>query len=150
MDALPGDFYSGFSRDVERPGAMQEETTMNPTTQNEKNSETHARIDHAAERTKQGVSEAVGGAKDKVDKAADRIEEGLHHAANVGAQGSHRVADKAGEWHDRSAELASEARDRAGQAIENLRERVHEKPVQSIAIALALGWLVGRLLRPHD
>ncbi len=124
---------------------------MNPTTQNEKNSapETHARTDHAPERTKQGVSDAVGSAKDKVDKAADRIEEGLHHAADVGGQGAHRVADKAGEWHDRSAELGSEARNRAGQATENLREWVREKPVQSIAIALALGWLVGRLLRPH-
>jgi len=124
---------------------------MNPTTQNEKNPtpETHARTDHAAERTKQGVSDAVGSAMDKVDKAADRIEEGLHYAADVGAQGAHRVADKAGEWHDRSAELASEARNRAGQATENLREWVREKPVQSIAVALALGWLAGRLPRPH-
>ena len=91
----------------------------------------------------------VFSAKDKVDKAADRIEEGLHYAADVGGQGAHRVADKAGEWHDRSAELGSEARNRAGQATENLRDWVREKPVQSIAIALALGWLVGRLLRPH-
>jgi ElaB/YqjD/DUF883 family membrane-anchored ribosome-binding protein len=133
--------------------AVQLEITMNPDTQNEKSSareNTHVRIDRAAERTKQSASDVVGGATDKVDTAADRIEKGLHHAVNAGAHGAHRVADKAGEWRDRGAELASEARNRADQAAENLRERVREKPVQSVAVALALGWLVGRLLRPHN
>lgn len=126
---------------------------MNPNAQDEKSSapeNIHARIDHAAECAKQGASDAVGGTRGKVDTAADRIEKGLHHAADAGAHGAHRVADKASEWRDRSVELASGARDRANQAAENLRERVREKPVQSVAIALALGWLVGRLLRPRD
>lgn len=134
-----------------RTGA-QPEATVNPDTRNEKSSapeNTQARIDHAAERAKQGASDAVSGVKDKVDTAADRIEKGLHHAADAGAHGARRVAGNASEWYDRSVELASSARDRADQAAENLRNRVREKPLQSVAIALALGWLVGGLLGPH-
>jgi len=153
MDALPGDLYSGFSRDTKHTDAMQEETTMNPATRNEKSSEaehTHAHIGHAAERAKRGVGDAVDAANGEADTTADRAEKGLHHAADVGAHAAHRMADNAAAWQDRGAELASDARDRVGQAAENLRKRVREKPVQSIASALALGWLVGRLLRPHD
>lgn len=126
---------------------------MNPDTRNEKSpalEHTHARIDRAAERAKQGASDAIGEAKGKVDMTADRIEEGLRHAADASAHGAHRVADKAGKWRDRSAELVSGARNRADQATGNLREWVREKPVQSVAVALAAGWLVGRLLKSHN
>ncbi|WHZ20387.1 MAG: hypothetical protein OJF55_002536 [Rhodanobacteraceae bacterium] len=126
---------------------------MKPETQNDKSlarENADARIDHAAERARQGASDAVNWTRDKVDTAADRAEEGLRRAVDAGAHGAHRVADKAGEWRERGAELASGARDRAGQALENLRARVREKPMESVAFALAAGWLAGRLLKSRN
>ena len=96
------------------------------------------RIEERAERIKQATTSAVTHTKEAVDRAADKVEEGLH-----------RATDKAGELRDRGAELASRARDRADDAMDNVRDFVREKPVQSVAIALAAGWLLGRLLGPR-
>lgn len=109
----------------------------------------HERIERAAERFKTGTSSAVSGAKDKFGNAADRVEAGLHRAADASARGASRVADKAGEWRERGAQLASGARDQADDALDHVRDFVREKPVQSVAIALAAGWLLGRLLTPR-
>ncbi len=38
-------------------------------------------------------------------------------------------------------------RDRADEFLEQAREYVREKPMQSVAIALGAGWLLGRILR---
>lgn len=122
----------------------------NDITQDEgRNGSTHERIERTATRFKEGTSSAVGGAKEKFDHAADRVESGLHHATDATARGAHRATDKAGEWRDRGAELASRAKDRADDAFDNVRDFVREKPVQSVAIALAAGWLLGRLLTPR-
>lgn len=114
-----------------------------------RNGNAHERIERTATRFKEGTSSAVSGAKEKFDHAADRVESGLHHAADAGARGAHRAADKAAEWRERGAEMASGARDRADAALDNVRDFVREKPVQSVAIALAAGWLLGRLLGPR-
>ena len=73
----------------------------------------------------------------------------MHRATDASARGAERAADKAGEWRDRGSELASRARDRADDALGTVRDFVREKPVQSVAIALAAGWLIGRLLGPR-
>lgn len=95
----------------------------------------HERIERTAARFKDGTSHVVDGAKEKFDATADRIESGLHRAADASASGAKHAADKAGEW-----------RDRGDAALENVRDFVREKPVQSVAIALAAGWVIGRLL----
>ena len=114
-----------------------------------RNGNPHERIERTATRVKEGTSSAVSGAKEKFDAAADRVESGLHRATDASARGAERAADKAEEWRDRGAELASRARDRADDALGNVRDFVREKPVQSVAIALAAGWLLGRLLGPR-
>lgn len=109
----------------------------------------HERIERTAARFKEGTSNAVRGAKEHFDSAADHVESGLHRAADAGARGAARAADKAGEWRDRGAELASSARERADDAFDHVRDFVRDKPIQSVAIALAAGWLLGRLLNPR-
>lgn len=106
----------------------------------------HERIERTAARFKEGTSSAVGGAKEKLEGAADRVEAGLHRATDASARGAHRAADKAEAWRDRGAELAAGARERTDAALDGVRDFVREKPVQSVAIALAAGWLLGRLL----
>ncbi|MGN6789586.1 MAG: DUF883 family protein [Rhodanobacteraceae bacterium] len=114
-----------------------------------RNGNTHERIERTATRVKEGTSNAVSGAKEKFEAAADRVESGLHRATDASARGAERAADKASEWRDRGAELAADARDRADAALGSMRDFVREKPVQSVAIALAAGWLIGRLLGPR-
>ena len=109
----------------------------------------HERIERTATRVKEGTSNVVGGARQKFDSAAEHVESGLHRATDASARGAHRATDKAAELRERSAELASDARQRADAALGSVRSFVREKPVQSVAIALAAGWLLGRLLSPR-
>lgn len=105
------------------------------------------RIDERAERVKQVTSHAVSSAKEKVDHAADRVEQGLHHATDKTASAAHRTVDKAAEVGEQGRMAYERTRDRADEFLEQAREYVREKPMQSVAIALGAGWLLGRILR---
>jgi ElaB/YqjD/DUF883 family membrane-anchored ribosome-binding protein len=105
------------------------------------------RIDERAERIKQATSIAVASTKDAVDRAADHVEEGLHRATDKAADAAHRASDKAAEVSERSREVYDETLDRADAWLQTARDYVREKPVQSVAIALGAGWLLGRILR---
>ena len=105
------------------------------------------RIDERAERVKQATSHAVSSAKEKVDHAADRVEQGLHHATDKTASAAHRTVDKAAEVGEQGRAAYERTRDRADEFLEQAREYVREKPMQSMAIALGAGWLLGRILR---
>jgi ElaB/YqjD/DUF883 family membrane-anchored ribosome-binding protein len=105
------------------------------------------RIDERAERVKQATSQAVSSAKEKVDHAADRVEQGVHHATDKTASAAHRTVDKAAEVGEQGRIAYERSRDRADEFLEQAREYVREKPMQSVAIALGAGWLLGRILR---
>jgi ElaB/YqjD/DUF883 family membrane-anchored ribosome-binding protein len=104
-------------------------------------------IDERAERIKQATSSAVASTKNAVDRAADHVEEGLHRATDKAAGAANRARDKAAEVSERSREAYDQTLDRADEWLETAREYVREKPVQSVAIALGAGWLLGRILR---
>ena len=106
-----------------------------------------SRIDESAERIKQATSSAVSSTKDAVDRAADHVEEGLHRATDKAADAANRATDKAAELGERGREVYDQTMDRADAWLEQAREYVREKPVQSVAIALGAGWLLGRILR---
>ncbi|MGA0588473.1 DUF883 family protein [Dyella sp. KRB-257] len=105
------------------------------------------RIEQGAERVKQATSHAVTGTKEAVDRAADRVEEGLHRATDKVADAATRTTEKAGEYSERGREVYDQAVDRAEHWMDQVRDYVREKPLQSMAIALGAGWLLGRLLR---
>ena len=105
------------------------------------------RIDERAERVKQATSNAVASTKHAVDRAADQVEAGLHSATDKAAEAANRASDKAAELSDRGREVYDETMDRADAWLETARDYVREKPVQSVAIALGAGWLLGRILR---
>ena len=122
------------------------EQVMNPKEHTPKPS-VDERIDERAERVKQATSQAVASTKDKVDRAADRVEQGLHHATDKTASAAHRTVDKAAEVGEQGRAAYEHTRDRADEFLEQAREYVREKPMQSVAIALGAGWLLGRILR---
>lgn len=105
------------------------------------------RIDESAERIKQATSSAVASTKETVERAADHVEEGLHRATDKAAGAAHKASDKAAQVSERGREVYDETVDRADAWLEQARDYVREKPVQSVAIALGAGWLLGRILR---
>ncbi|KZC16660.1 hypothetical protein RHOFW510R12_18690 [Rhodanobacter sp. FW510-R12] len=105
------------------------------------------RIDERAERIKQATSSAVDSTREAVERAADRVEESLHHATDKAAGAAHKASDKAAQVGERSREVYDETIDRADAWLEQVRDYVREKPVQSVAIAIGAGWLLGRILR---
>ena len=105
------------------------------------------RIDEGAERIKQATSSAVASTKETVDRAADHVEDGLHRATDKAADAASRATEKAARASERGREVYDETMDRADAWMEQAREYVREKPVQSVAIALGAGWLLGRILR---
>lgn len=105
------------------------------------------RIDDRAERIKQATSAAVASTKNTVDRAADHVEEGLHSATDKAAGAAHKASEKAAEVSERSRQMYDQTVDRADEWLEQARDYVREKPVQSVAIALGAGWLLGRILR---
>ena len=106
-----------------------------------------SRIDERAERIKQATSNAVASTKETVERTADTVEEGLHRATDKAADAVHKASDKAAHVSERGREVYDETMDRADAWLEQAREYVREKPVQSVAIALGAGWLLGRILR---
>lgn len=107
----------------------------------------HERIEESAERVKQATSHAVAGTKDAVDRAADRVEDGLHRATDKAAGAASRATEKAAEYSERGREAYDQALDKADDWMEQARDYVREKPLQSVAIAMGAGWVLGRLLR---
>ncbi|GEM_PF-272646 len=133
--------FTASSRRVSKEMIMESEISN----EESRNSNAHERIERTKTNFKEGTHSAVSGAKEKFGSAADKVESGLDRAAEATARGAHRATEKATEWRDRGSDLASGARDRAEDALDNVRDFVREKPVQSVAIALAAGWLIGRL-----
>jgi ElaB/YqjD/DUF883 family membrane-anchored ribosome-binding protein len=107
----------------------------------------HGRIDHGAERIKQATSDAVASSKEKFGRAADHVEEGVHKATDKAAHAAGRATDKVNAAADRGREAYDNAKDQADEWLDDIRDYVREKPVQSVAIALGAGWLLGRILR---
>jgi ElaB/YqjD/DUF883 family membrane-anchored ribosome-binding protein len=107
----------------------------------------HDRIDQSAERVKQATSDAVARTKQVVNDTADKVEAGVHHAADKAAGAAHRANDKAADLADRGRELCDDTMDKADAWMAQVRSYVREKPMQSIAIAVGAGWLLGRILR---
>jgi ElaB/YqjD/DUF883 family membrane-anchored ribosome-binding protein len=123
------------------------ENVMNKQVQAHEENTAAERIEERAERIKQATTSAVTNTKEAVDRAADKVEEGLHRATDKAADTATRATEKADEYRQRGREVYDEAVDRADEWLERARDYVREKPVQSVAIALGAGWLLGRILR---
>lgn len=106
-----------------------------------------SRIDESAERIKQATSSAVASTKEAVERAADHVEESLHRATDKVAAGANRASEKLSDAGERSRAAYDATMDHADAWLGQVRDYVREKPVQSVAIALGAGWLLGRLLR---
>ncbi len=97
---------------------------------------TSEHIEERAEHLKHATGSAAGSAHEAVDRMAERMHRGTDKAAGA----AERAAD-------RSREALDSARAHANDWMDNVRDYVREQPGRSLVMAVAAGWLIGRLMR---
>jgi uncharacterized protein YjbJ (UPF0337 family) len=97
------------------------------------------RIEGAAKTTSGKLEEGVG----RVTGDVKTQVEGTMKQAVGTAQ------DLYGQARETAGDAAAAVRRQAGSLEETIRENVETRPYTAVAIALALGWFVGRLGRPY-
>jgi uncharacterized protein YjbJ (UPF0337 family) len=86
-------------------------------------------------KVEEGFGRATGDIKSQVEGTVKQA---------VGA-----AQDLYGQARDTAGDAAAMVRRRAGSLEETIRENVETRPYTAVAIALALGWFVGRLGRSY-
>jgi uncharacterized protein YjbJ (UPF0337 family) len=89
--------------------------------------------------------------------AGGKLEEGLGRATGdvktqvegVANQAKGAAQDIYGQVRDAAGEAATTARRQAHSLEETIRENVETRPYTAVAIALALGWFIGRVGRSY-
>ncbi len=119
-----------------------ESTRESNTPDSPPSSKTSDRIHKNAEDFKDATSRAVHRTHDTLDRAADKVERGVH-------RGTDKVASAADRTAERSREAYDDVMAHAGDWADEVRQYVREKPTQSLVMAVAAGWLIGRLIRRH-
>ena len=93
-------------------------------------------------RTVDSAGDALHSSIDKmVDPAintVERVTSAAHDTVNRLASGATHVAD-------RMAEQASRVTDASGRAVESSKSWIQDKPLEAVGMALALGFILGRL-----
>jgi ElaB/YqjD/DUF883 family membrane-anchored ribosome-binding protein len=93
------------------------------------------------------VSGMAGRAKDAIDQVADKATP----AVERGRETAHRTIDKIADTATPAAEWAAESSrrlvTRSSELVDAAGSYVREKPLATIAGALAVGYLVGRMMR---
>lgn len=93
------------------------------------------------------VARMAGRAHQAVDETAGKAVPALEHASAAAHRTIDKVADTALAASDRAAESGRKLGVRAGAVADSCGNFVRAKPFTSMAGALALGYVAGRLLR---
>jgi len=97
-------------------------------------------IDRGANEAHQAVDAAADKAARKAGPVIDRVAQAAHQTVD-------RVADAAGPAADWVSQSADQFKQQQDQLLENARSYVRERPLMTIGMAVAAGYLVGRLGR---
>jgi ElaB/YqjD/DUF883 family membrane-anchored ribosome-binding protein len=140
--------------------AIAETTEQLSGTMGEQAKKTAEALRHDAQRL---VGEKAGEVRDRVenrlddglDRAADRLQgaaRSLHGAADRHLDGEGGARARAGRWAHEVADAGESAADylrntEMHELTTALERQVRERPLQTLAIAAAAGWLAGKILR---
>jgi ElaB/YqjD/DUF883 family membrane-anchored ribosome-binding protein len=101
--------------------------------------------------TSSTVERKTSQAHDAVDAAAAKARQNVTPAIDRAARAAHETVDKvaqaagpAADWFNESAE---QFKQQQAQLMESCRGYVRERPLVTVGVALAAGYLIGRLLR---
>jgi hypothetical protein len=99
------------------------------------------RISEEAERQKRRAAAGLETASRRIHEEAERRTEGRGGIAGSAGQAAHRIADRGEEFADY---LRGTDVDDIRSALER---QVREHPLQTLLVAVAAGWLIGKILR---
>jgi len=101
---------------------------------------TSSTVERRTSQAHDAVDAVAAKASQKVAPAIDRVARAAHETVNKVAQAAAPAAD----WLNESA---AAVRQQQEQLIESCRGYVRERPLVTVGVALAAGYLIGRLLR---
>lgn len=122
-------------------------TNKSATTVDLKGQDLSDRIDHGAERLKQGESRVLGATRDALSSGSERTERALHNATDATADVAKRASQRAADLRDQSREQLAKGRAQAEEGLDKVMDYVRDNPGKSLAMAVAGGWLVGAIMR---
>jgi ElaB/YqjD/DUF883 family membrane-anchored ribosome-binding protein len=96
--------------------------------------------DNTVERTKAGAQEAI-------DKAANTARPVVDKLATGARQAMDRISDKTSQTMSTLSDKADQMKEVQDKVLAQTRLRIREKPVQSLAIAVAVGFVLRQLLK---
>ncbi len=97
-------------------------------------------LERTASQAHQTVDDLARRATDKAGPAIDRVARAAHQTVDKVAQ----AAQPAAEWIGGSAERLKQTQD---QVLASCRDYVRERPLVTLGVALAAGYLIGRIAR---
>jgi len=101
---------------------------------------TSSTVERKASQAHDAVDAAAAKASEKAAPAIDRVARAAHDTVDKVAQAAGPAAD----WLNQSAE---QLRRQQEQLVDGSRSYIRERPLVAIGVALAAGYLVGRLMR---
>ena len=94
---------------------------------------------------KRGVDAAGSALHSTIDKVAEPARQGVERVSTVAHEAVDRLASGASHVADRFSEQAAWVSEAPGRAVDYSRSWVQDKPLEAIGVALALGFIMGRL-----
>ena len=115
-----------------------EKTSSFPQTPNESSASSAVSGTGAVDATSSALHSGIDKAADPARQTVDRLSSAAHKTVDRLAGGASQVADRFSEQTRRVTEAPKEA-------VEFTRSWVQEKPLEAVGVALAIGFVFGRL-----
>ena len=94
---------------------------------------------------KRGVESAGTALHSSIDKMVDPAIDTVAFATNAAHDAVNRLSNGATQVADRVSEQAARVSEASGRAVESSKSWIQDKPLEAVGMALALGFIIGRL-----
>ncbi|MBG6071552.1 MULTISPECIES: YqjD family protein [unclassified Polaromonas] len=99
----------------------------------------------ASNALKRSVESAGSTLHDSIDKVVDPALDAVGHAGSAAHDAVNRLSSGATHVADRVSEQVSRVYEAPGYAVECSKSWIQDKPLEAVGLALALGFIIGRL-----
>ena len=94
---------------------------------------------------KRGVESAGSALHSSIDKMVDPALDVVGNVTSAAHEAVNRLSSGAAQVVDRVSEQATRASEASGRAVESSKSWIQDKPLEAVGMALALGFIIGRL-----
>lgn len=115
---------------------------MDNSTSNPGDHNTDTNDSNALKRT---VDSAGSALHSSIDKVVDPAKDAVSHVGSVAHEAVNRLSSGATHVADRVSENATRVYEAPGYAVECTKSWIQDKPLEAVGMALALGFIIGRL-----